>query len=69
MSIDLASTFLDIANVHDPDLFDGSSFLSVLKEETHPFRATVLIEYHGEHRETVHGCPQYKGQGLAVSIV
>uniref|UniRef100_A0A2C9LWR7 N-sulphoglucosamine sulphohydrolase C-terminal domain-containing protein n=1 Tax=Biomphalaria glabrata TaxID=6526 RepID=A0A2C9LWR7_BIOGL len=65
MSVDLAPTILDLANLPPPSVFDGSTFKPILHGQPHTYRATVLVEYHGEQVDLVNNCPKYNGQGLA----
>ncbi|XP_059142321.1 N-acetylglucosamine-6-sulfatase-like isoform X2 [Physella acuta] len=65
MSVDLAPTFLDIANLSAPPFFDGMTLKPILQGQTHPFRATVLVEYNGERLDKVDHCPKYNDQGLS----
>ncbi|KAI8781287.1 N-acetylglucosamine-6-sulfatase isoform X1 [Biomphalaria glabrata] len=65
MSVDLAPTILDLANLPPPSVFDGSTFKPILRGQPHTYRATVLVEYHGEQVDLINNCPKYNGQGLA----
>ncbi|XP_069133680.1 N-acetylglucosamine-6-sulfatase-like [Argopecten irradians] len=66
-NIDLAPTFLEIANIQPPSDMDGLSLLSRLRSNT-PTNAQdrnyILIEHHGEHTDIIPGCPQYDYQNM-----
>ncbi|KAH9494774.1 hypothetical protein Btru_020554 [Bulinus truncatus] len=64
MNVDLAPTFLDLANLAPSSAFDGMTFKPILEGQPHPFRATVLVEYHGEQEANVNNCPKLNNQGL-----
>ncbi|GFO01069.1 N-acetylglucosamine-6-sulfatase-like [Plakobranchus ocellatus] len=62
-NIDLAPTFVDLSgSTIKTDHFDGMSFAPLLHGQTHPFRSTVMIEYYGEAKEDLPGCPKLKAQ-------
>lgn len=70
MNIDFAPTFLSLAGIKEPGKFDGKSLHPLLTaNKTDPkFRNNFLIEHSGEFHEEVKNCPQYKNQGMSVSI-
>ncbi|KAG8181894.1 hypothetical protein JTE90_026054 [Oedothorax gibbosus] len=62
LNIDLAPTFLELANIPVPKDYDGESFASFLKNtsQTSSKRTSFIIEHQGEStRSAVPGCPQY----------
>ncbi|GFQ75123.1 n-acetylglucosamine-6-sulfatase [Trichonephila clavata] len=63
LNIDLAPTFLELANIPMPKDFDGESFVPYLKNIKERFsnRTSFVIEHQGEStNKRIPGCPQYK---------
>ncbi|PRD26088.1 UNVERIFIED_CONTAM: Gns [Trichonephila clavipes] len=63
LNIDLAPTFLELANIPIPKDFDGESFVPYLKNIKERFsnRTSFMIEHQGEStNKRIPGCPQYK---------
>ena len=50
---------------------DGKSLVPLLtagqEQRAESFRSQLLVEHYGEHGFAITGCPQYQGQGMAVS--
>ncbi|XP_074642046.1 N-acetylglucosamine-6-sulfatase-like [Tubulanus polymorphus] len=70
MSIDLAPTFLDLGFFPPPSYMDGKSFLPLLvnNRQTNlpPQHRDMLIEYFGEHKIKIKGCPWLNNRGVAI---
>ena len=71
MNIDLGPTFISLAGREVPSYMDGKSLSPVWSGEGtargDSFRTELLVEHYGEHGILATGCPQYNGQGMAVS--
>lgn len=66
MNIDLGPTFISLAGGSVPSDMDGKS-MEVLWTDppgSRDFRSNVLIEYSGEEKQSINGCPQWEGQRL-----
>lgn len=62
LNIDLAPTFLELANIPVPKDFDGESFAPFLKRtnKNRSNRTSFIIEHQGESSSSfVPNCPQY----------
>ncbi|CAL1298874.1 unnamed protein product [Larinioides sclopetarius] len=62
LNIDLAPTFLELANISIPADVDGESFAPYLKKSKEKLsnRTSFIIEHQGEStNEPIPGCPQY----------
>ncbi|OPL20462.1 n-acetylglucosamine-6-sulfatase precursor, partial [Mytilus galloprovincialis] len=64
-SIDLAPTFLEIAESPIPITMQGESLLKLLTTQNYNRSSPILLEHYGEHKDEIQGCPQYKNQGMA----
>lgn len=66
MNIDLGPTFISLAGGDIPIDMDGKNMevLWTNPEGSLDYRNNVLIEYSGEEKETIPGCPQWQGQRL-----
>lgn len=64
-SIDLAPTFLDIAGSPIPVTMEGESILRLLTTQDNNRSPPIFLEHYGEHTDSISGCPQYNGQGMA----
>ncbi|XP_071121002.1 N-acetylglucosamine-6-sulfatase-like isoform X1 [Mytilus edulis] len=64
-SIDLAPTFLEIAESTIPITMQGESLLKLLTTQNYNRSSPILLEHYGEHKDEIHGCPQYTNQGMA----
>ncbi|GIY68690.1 n-acetylglucosamine-6-sulfatase [Caerostris extrusa] len=62
LNIDLAPTFLELADIPIPNDFDGESFASYFKHSNKMLKnRTFIIEHQGESTDaSIPGCPQYK---------
>ncbi|GBO18269.1 N-acetylglucosamine-6-sulfatase, partial [Araneus ventricosus] len=63
LNIDLAPTFLELANIPIPEDVDGESFAPYLKKSKGKpsNRTSFIIEHQGEStNKPIPGCPQYK---------
>ena len=75
MNIDLGPTFITLSGQQVPSYMDGKSLTPVWNAEqnagqkgrANSFRSELLVEHYGEHGFSTVGCPQYAGQGMAVS--
>ena len=71
MNIDLGPTFISLAGQQVPSYMDGKSLVPLLtagqEQRAESFRSQLLVEHYGEHGFAITGCPQYQGQGMAVS--
>ena len=71
MNIDLAPTFLELAWVK-PRKMDGESFAGLLlgntASERPAWRRDFLVEYWGEGRDEVKGCPEKNHQNVSVRM-
>jgi arylsulfatase A-like enzyme len=67
-SIDLAPTFLDLAGSPIPPFMQGESLVALLTGHNTTRCSPIRLEHYGEHKDTIHGCPQYENQGMAVSL-
>ena len=71
MNIDLGPTFISLAGQQVPSYMDGKSLVPLLtagqERRAESFRSRLLVEHYGEHGFAIAGCPQYQGQGMAVS--
>ena len=69
MTIDLGPTFISLAGGAVPSQMDGKSIESLWADPqgSRGFRDNVLIEYSGEEKRSIRGCPQWEDQRLFVS--
>ena len=72
MNIDLGPTFIALAGGQVPPYMDGKSLIPVWHADANRtrggFRSELLVEHYGEHKPSIEGCPQYKNEGMGVSI-
>ncbi|CAG2206014.1 GNS [Mytilus edulis] len=64
-SIDLAPTFLEIAESPIPITMQGESLLKLLTTQTYNRSSPILLEHYGEHKDEIKGCPPSTNQGMA----
>jgi hypothetical protein len=46
----------------------GESLVALLTGHNTTRCSPIGLEHYGEHKDTIHGCPQYENQGMAVSL-
>ncbi|PVD33907.1 hypothetical protein C0Q70_05169 [Pomacea canaliculata] len=66
MNIDLGPTFISLAGGEVPDHMDGKPLTPLWEnpKASQNFRPNVLVEYSGEEKVSIAGCPQWQNQRL-----
>ncbi|XP_070200585.1 N-acetylglucosamine-6-sulfatase-like isoform X2 [Littorina saxatilis] len=64
MNIDFGPTFISLAGGSVPSFMDGKTMEPLWRDPvgSKGFRDNVLIEYSGEEKQSINGCPQLTGQ-------